>query len=55
MNVYQGKVYNYLGMTLYYTDGGTVKASMLNYTDEIIAVLDKADPRGRVNNTSAAP
>ena len=42
-------------MTLDYTEGGTIKASMIYYIDEIIAALDKADPRGRGNDTKAAP
>ena len=35
MTVHQGKVHNYPGMTLDYTEGGTVKFSMIYYIDEI--------------------
>ena len=42
-------------MTLDYTEGGTIKASMIYYINEIIAALDKADPRGRWVDTKAAP
>ena len=54
MTVHQGKVHNYLGMTLDYTEGGTVKFSMIYYIDEIIAAFDKAEPRGCRINTSTA-
>ena len=30
MNVQLGKVHNYLGMTLDYTEGGTVKVRMID-------------------------
>ena len=53
MTVHQGKVHNYLGMTLDYTEGGTVKFSMIYYIDEIIAAFDTAEPRGRgIHNIS---
>ena len=55
MTVHQGKVHNYPGMTLDYTEGGTVKFSMIYYIDEIIAAFDKAEPRGRGINTIAVP
>ena len=42
-------------MTLNYTEGGTVKVSMIDYIDEIIAAFNKADPRGHGIKTSAAP
>ena len=41
MTVHQGKVHNYLWMTLDYTEGGTVKVRMIYYIDEIIASLYK--------------
>ena len=31
MNFHQGKVHNYPGMPLYYTEGGTVKVSIIDY------------------------
>ena len=40
-------------MTLDYTEGGTVKVSMIDYIDEIVAIFDKADPRECGINTSA--
>ena len=40
MTFHQGKVHNYLGMTLDYTKVGTVKVRMIDYIDEIIAVFD---------------
>ena len=55
MTVYLGNVHNYLGMTLDYTEGGTIKVSMIDCIDEIIAAFNKEDTRGRGINTSAAP
>ena len=43
---HQGKVHNYFGMTLDYTEGGTFKFIMIDYIDEIIAVFYKVDLRG---------
>jgi hypothetical protein len=42
-------------MTLDYTVRGQVKISMFDYVDQIIAALDKAEPKGCGTNTSAAP
>ena len=36
MTVQRGKIQNYLGMTLIYTEGVTVKVSMIDYIDESI-------------------
>ena len=55
MNFHQGKVHNYPGMPLYYTEGGTVKVSIIDYINEIIAEFDNTEPRGSGINTSAAP
>ena len=42
-------------MTLEYTEGGTVKFSMIDYINEIIAAFGKAYPRGSSINTSTEP
>ena len=55
MTIHQGKVHNYLGMTLEYTNSGTVKVSIIDYIDVIIAAFDETDPRGRGIKTSAVP
>ena len=55
MTVHQGRVQNYLRMTLNYNEGGNFKVSMIDYIDEIIVAFYKADPRGCGINTSAAP
>ena len=55
ITVHRGKVHNYLGMTLHYTEGGNVKVSMIYYIDEIIASFDKAEPRGCGIKTSPTP
>ena len=55
MTFHQGKINKYLGMTLDYTEGGTVKARMIDYINAIISTFDKAEPRGRGIKTSAAP
>ena len=41
MTIHQGKIQNYLEMTLDYTESGTVKVSMIDYIDLIIAELDR--------------
>ena len=33
MTVHRGKIHNYLGMTLDYTEGGTIKVIMIDYID----------------------
>ena len=42
MKINCGKVHKYLGMTLDFTDKGTVKISMVDYVKEVIAAWDKA-------------
>ena len=46
MQVNNGKVHNYIGMTLDWTKVGQVNITMLEYIDEIIGDFDKADPTG---------
>ena len=55
MTVHRGDIHNYLEMALDCTEGGTVKVSMIYYIDEIIAVFDKAEPRGCGIKTIYAP
>ena len=55
MIFHQGNIRNYLGMTLYYTESGTVKVRIIYYIDKTIAALDKAEPRVREIKTSNAP
>ena len=55
MTVHRGKIHNYLGVILDYTEGGTVKVSMIDYINEIIAALDKLYPIGLWVKTRAAP
>ena len=54
MQVYHGKVHNYLGMKLYYIIVAQVKITMLDYTNEILDAFDKEDPRGGGTKSSAA-
>ena len=54
MPAHQGKIHNYLGMTLEYTEGVTFKFIMIDYINELIAAFDKKEPRGRGINTSPA-
>jgi hypothetical protein len=53
--VRRSKAHTYLAMTLDYTVIGQVKISMFVYVDEIIAALDKTEPKGDGPKTSAAP
>ena len=55
MTVSRGKIHKYLGMTLDFTVKGQVKISILDYIDEILTAFDKAEPKGGVTKTSAAP
>jgi hypothetical protein len=55
MTVSQGKIHKYLGMTLDYSVPGQVKITMLDYFNEILAALDKAEQKGGGMKTSAAP
>ena len=55
MSVRRGKIHEYLGMTLVYTISGQVRISMTSYIEEIIAAFDKAEPKGEITKSSAAP
>jgi hypothetical protein len=55
MTVSRGNIHKYLGMTLDYTDRGQVKITMFDYVDDILAVLEKAEPKVGGTKTSAAP
>jgi hypothetical protein len=55
MTVIRGKIYKYLGMTLDYTTRGQVKITMFDYFDDILTTIDKAEPKGGVTKTNAAP
>jgi hypothetical protein len=46
MTVRRGKVHKYLDTTLDYTVRGEVKITMLDYVNEILAAVDKAEPKG---------
>jgi hypothetical protein len=54
MTVSRVKIHKYLGITLHYTARGQIKITMFDYINEIITTLDKAEPKGGGNNTSAA-
>ena len=55
MTVHQGKVHNYLRMTLECTEDGTVRVGMIDYMDGILAAFDKADPKGCEIKTINSP
>ena len=55
MTVSQGKVHKYLGMTLDYTVCGKVQITMIDFLDKFFIYFDKAEPKGGVTKTSAAP
>jgi hypothetical protein len=55
MTVSRGKIHKYLGMTLDYNVRGQVKITMFDYVDEILAAIDKAEPKGGGTKTSTAP
>jgi hypothetical protein len=55
MTVSRGKVHKYLGITLDYIVRGQVKISMFDYVNEILALFDKAEPKGAGTKSSAAP
>jgi hypothetical protein len=55
MMVSRGKIHKYLCMTLDYTVHGQIKITMFDYVDKILTVFDKAEPKGGVTKTSAAP
>ena len=55
MTVIIGKVHKYLGMTLYYTFRGQFYITMIYFLDKFLIAFDKAEPKGGVTKTSAAP
>jgi uncharacterized Fe-S cluster-containing protein len=55
ITVSRGKIHKYIGMTLDYRVQGQVKITMLDYVDEILAAVDKAEPKVGCTKTSAAP
>jgi hypothetical protein len=55
MMVSRGKIHKYLGITLDYTVRGQVKITMFDYVDEILAALDKAEPKYGATKSSSAP
>ena len=54
MTAHRGNIHNYLGMTLDYNEGGTVKSRTIYSIDKSIAAFYKAEPRGRGIKTSVA-
>jgi hypothetical protein len=55
MTVSRVKIHKYVGMTLDCSVPGQVKITTLDYVDEILPALDKAEPKGGGTKTSAAP
>ena len=55
MKVQRGKVHEYLGMTLDYSEDGIVKISMLKYIAETLAEFEKIMPGCEGTKSSAAP
>ena len=55
MTVKRGKVYEYLGMRIDYSEPGKAKVRMLNYVEEILTAFAKADPKATGTKSSAAP
>ena len=55
MKVSQGKILEYLGMTLDYSVKGQVKITMLDYVKECLNTFDKIAPKEGGTKTSAAP
>ena len=55
MTVNRGKVHEYLGMTIDFSEPGQAKITMLNYVDEILTDFAKADPKATGTKSSAAP
>ena len=45
MTVSRGKVHKYLGMTLDYTVRGQGQITMIDFPDEFLISLDKAEPK----------
>ena len=55
MTIHRGKVHKYLGMTLDYTEGCTVKVSMIYCIGSIIAAFNKEKQIGSEIKTRVAP
>ena len=55
MTVKHGKVHEYLGMTIDYSETDQAKVTMLNYVEEILTAFAKADPKATRTKSSAAP
>ena len=55
MKAIQGKVHEYLGMTLDYIIKGQVKITILDIINKIMECLDKAEPKSSSTKSSAAP
>ena len=55
MKVRKVKLHEYLGMILEYSVKGKVKITMLDYINEILECLDKAEPKSSGTKSSAAP
>jgi hypothetical protein len=55
MTVSQGKIHRYIGTMLDYSAPGQVKATMLDYVNEILAAFDKEEPKGVGTRKSADP
>lgn len=55
MKVTRGKIHEYLGMTLDYSENGVVKVSMLKYIAESLAEFEKIMPNEKGTKSSAAP
>ena len=51
LTVTRGKVYEYLGMTIDYSDKGMVKFTMLKYVEDIL----KECPADLIKGTAASP
>ena len=55
MTVKRGKLNEYLGMTIDYSEPGQAKVTMLNYVEEILTAFAKANPKATGTKSSAAP
>ena len=55
MTVKRGKVHEYLGMDINYSEPGQAKITILNYVEEILTAFAKADPKSTGTKSSAAP
>ena len=55
MKVHTGKVHEFLGMTLDYSEEGIVKVSMPKYMKEVLAEFERIMPKEKGTKSSAAP